>query len=90
MSQELNGVMQYDAWNKSNIVILTLASYFTNLPLVLLFINNLPKHLKFNNMQFRIVILLYNFMQVLNSMEKHPTKNEYFSKHILMTTIYLL
>jgi hypothetical protein len=31
-----------------------------------------------------------DFMQVLNSIWKHPTKNEYFSKHILFTTIYIL
>jgi hypothetical protein len=29
-------------------------------------------------------------MQVLNSTRKHYTKNEYFPKHILFTTIYLL
>jgi hypothetical protein len=32
----------------------------------------------------------YDFMQVLNSIEKHYTKNEYFPKHILFTTIYLI
>jgi hypothetical protein len=32
----------------------------------------------------------YDFMQVLNSIRKHPTKNEYFPKHILFTIIYLL
>jgi hypothetical protein len=29
-------------------------------------------------------------MQVLNIKRKHSTKNEYFPKHILFTTIYLL
>jgi hypothetical protein len=33
---------------------------------------------------------LYDFMQVLTSTRKPPTKNLYFSKHILFTTIYLL
>jgi hypothetical protein len=37
-----------------------------------------------------IQILLYDFMQVLNSIYKHPTKNEYFPKHILFSTIYLM
>jgi hypothetical protein len=32
----------------------------------------------------------YDFMQVLNSIRKHATKNEYFPKHILFTTIYIL
>jgi hypothetical protein len=31
-----------------------------------------------------------DFMQVLNSIRKHPTKDEYFPMHILFTTIYLL
>jgi hypothetical protein len=29
-------------------------------------------------------------MQVLNSIAKHYTKNEYFPKHILITAFYLL
>jgi hypothetical protein len=32
----------------------------------------------------------YDFIQVLYSIRKHLTKNEYFSKHILFSTIYLL
>jgi hypothetical protein len=31
-----------------------------------------------------------DFMQVLNIKRQYSTKNEYFSKHILFTTIYLL
>jgi hypothetical protein len=31
-----------------------------------------------------------DFIQVLNSISNHPTKNEYSSKHILVSTIYLL
>jgi hypothetical protein len=31
-----------------------------------------------------------NFMQVLYSIRKHGTKNEYFPMHILFTTIYSL
>jgi hypothetical protein len=34
--------------------------------------------------------MLSEFMQVLNSNRKHPTKNEYFPTHILFTTFYLL
>jgi hypothetical protein len=31
-----------------------------------------------------------DFIQVLNSIRKHYTKNEYFPKHILFITISLL
>jgi hypothetical protein len=41
-------------------------------------------------MQFKSLNMLYDFMQVLNSIRKHPTKNEYFSKRILFTTISIL
>jgi hypothetical protein len=33
---------------------------------------------------------LYDFIHVLYSIRKHYTKVEYFSKHILFITIYLL
>jgi hypothetical protein len=33
---------------------------------------------------------LTDFMQVLNIMRNHSTKNGYFPKNILFTTIYLL
>jgi hypothetical protein len=33
---------------------------------------------------------LYDFMNVINSIRKYFTKNEYFPMHILFTTIYLL
>jgi hypothetical protein len=33
---------------------------------------------------------LSDFMQVLNNIRKHPTKNKYFSEHILFSKIYLL
>jgi hypothetical protein len=36
------------------------------------------------------VIMLSDFMQVLNSVRKHSTKNEYFPMPILFTTIYLM
>jgi hypothetical protein len=36
------------------------------------------------------LINLCDFIQALNNNRKHPTKNEYFPKHILFTTIYLL
>jgi hypothetical protein len=34
--------------------------------------------------------MLFDFMQVLNSNRKHPTRNEYFPMHILFTTFYLM
>jgi hypothetical protein len=34
--------------------------------------------------------MLYEFMQVLNNIRKHSTKNEYFPMPILFTTIYLM
>jgi hypothetical protein len=36
------------------------------------------------------LIMLSNFMQVLNIKRKHYTKNEYVTKHVLFTAIYLL
>jgi hypothetical protein len=41
-------------------------------------------------MKSMILILLSDFMQVLHNIYKHLTKNKYFSKHIVFTTIYLL
>jgi hypothetical protein len=41
-------------------------------------------------MRFIHLIMLFDFIQVLNILRKHPTKNEYFCMHILFTTIYLL
>jgi hypothetical protein len=34
--------------------------------------------------------MLYDFIQVLINKRKHPTKDDYFSTHMLFTTIYLL
>jgi hypothetical protein len=34
--------------------------------------------------------MLFDFIQVLLSKRKHSTKDEYFPKYILFTTIYLL
>jgi hypothetical protein len=34
--------------------------------------------------------ILFDVMQVLNIIRKHPTKNENFPMHILFTKIYLL
>jgi hypothetical protein len=82
--------MQYDAWNRSKLIILTHKCYFTNLPLTFLFIYKLTMPYKFNNMQFMNLNMLSEFMQVLNINEKHYTKNEYFIKYILFTTFYLL
>jgi hypothetical protein len=41
-------------------------------------------------MRLMHLIMFYDFIQVLNSIKKHPTKNEYFSRHIIFTIIYLL
>jgi hypothetical protein len=41
-------------------------------------------------MRFIHLIMFSDFMQVLHIKRRHTTKNEYFSKHILFTTIYLL
>jgi hypothetical protein len=40
-------------------------------------------------MHFMNLNNFYDFMHVLNSIRKHPTKNEYFLMHILFTKIYL-
>jgi hypothetical protein len=32
----------------------------------------------------------FDFMEIQNSIRKHPSKNEYFTKHVLFSTIYLL
>jgi hypothetical protein len=34
--------------------------------------------------------MVYDFMQLLNINRKHPTKNEYFSRHDVFTIICLL
>jgi hypothetical protein len=34
--------------------------------------------------------MLYDFLLVLLSKRKKPTKNDYFTKHIIFTIIYLL
>jgi hypothetical protein len=34
--------------------------------------------------------MLFDFIQVLLSKQKHTTKDDYFSKYILFTIIYLL
>jgi hypothetical protein len=41
-------------------------------------------------MHYIHLILLYYFLLILNSAREHPTKNLYFSKHISISTIYLL
>jgi hypothetical protein len=41
-------------------------------------------------MRFMHLIMFPNFIQILNYIRKHPTKNDYFSTHIHFTTIYLL
>jgi hypothetical protein len=63
---------------------------FSNSSLVYSFINKSTRHWKINNMHFMSLTKVSVLMQVLNSTRKHYTKNEYFPKHILFTTIYLL
>jgi hypothetical protein len=41
-------------------------------------------------MHFVSVNKFYDFMQVISSIGEHPTKNEYFSMHILFSIIYLM
>jgi hypothetical protein len=36
------------------------------------------------------LIMLYNFIKVLNIKRRLPTKEEHFSEHILFTMIYFL
>jgi hypothetical protein len=36
------------------------------------------------------LIIIYDFMLVLNSIRNYYTNNEHFSKHTLFSTIYLL
>jgi hypothetical protein len=45
---------------------------------------------KINNMYNIYPILLYGFLQVLYSIKENYTKVEYFPRHILFITIYLL
>jgi hypothetical protein len=76
--------------NRSNLIKLTHTSYFTHLPLASLFINKLTNHWKFNNMHFMNLNMLYDIIHALNVNWNHPTKNEYFPKHIPFSTLYLL
>jgi hypothetical protein len=46
--------------------------------------------LKFNKKLFMNLTMLYDFMQVLNSIRSSLPRRTYFTKHILFTTIYLL
>jgi hypothetical protein len=41
-------------------------------------------------MQFMDLIMLSDFMHVLNNIRKHYTNNEYFYRHIPFIMIYLL
>jgi hypothetical protein len=41
-------------------------------------------------MRLALLTLFYDLIQVLHSIRKHPTKNEYFPMHTLFTTFYLL
>jgi hypothetical protein len=50
--------------------------------------NKLTMHERFNNMHFINLTILSDFIQVIYCIRKQPTKNEYFPKYILFTTIY--
>jgi predicted DNA-binding protein YlxM (UPF0122 family) len=39
-------------------------------------------------MRYMNLTMLFDFIQVLLSKRKHSTKDEYFPKYILFTTIY--
>jgi hypothetical protein len=54
------------------------------------FINYLTKHWEINNMRFKNLTRVYDFLQVLHIKRSHSTKNYYFPMHILFTIIYLL
>jgi hypothetical protein len=41
-------------------------------------------------MKIMALIILYDFMQVLNSTRRYYTSNEYFYRYIILSTIYLL
>jgi hypothetical protein len=44
-------------------------------------------HYFFNNMHLISLNKFSDFMQIPNSIRKHPTKDEYFRKHIIFCTI---
>jgi hypothetical protein len=50
----------------------------------------LTKHEKIYNMRFMILIMLYDFIHVLNIKRRLSTNDGHFSKYILFTMIYLL
>jgi hypothetical protein len=60
------------------------------LPLAFLVFNKLNTTLKFNNLRFTPLIMLSDFIQVLNSARDVYTKNYYFSMHALFTRNSLL
>jgi hypothetical protein len=68
---------------------ITHKGYFANLPLAFLFINKVTRHWKFNNIKFRILIMLFGFMQVLNHLKKHPTKNEHFQVYSIFYKLFI-
>jgi hypothetical protein len=79
-----------DATSNSQGIIMQ-RNYSTNYIYAFLFIKYLTKHLKtINNMRFINLIMLYDFIQVLNIKRRLSTKDEHFSKHILFTMIYFL
>jgi hypothetical protein len=71
------------------LLILTHKRYFANLFPSLSFINKANRNEKINRMHLMSLNMLSESIQVLNSIRKHPTKNECFPKHILFTTFLL-
>jgi hypothetical protein len=71
--------------NMSNLSILTLTIYFTNLPLPYLFNNKLTKHQKINNMKFMNLIMLFDFIRALHLKRSYSTKDYHF-----LLILYLL
>jgi hypothetical protein len=55
-----------------------------------LFLLKYPYLFYLASMQFMDLIMLSDFMQVLNNIRKHYTNNEYFYRHIPFIMIYLL
>jgi hypothetical protein len=69
---------------KSILIILIFTSNFTILPLAFLFTNKLTKHLKFNNMHFMNLNMLFDFIQV------YSAKGNILTKIIIFIRIFKL
>jgi hypothetical protein len=69
---------------------LILTSHLLIYPKHFYYFSNLIMAYKFNNMRFIYLIMLSDFIQVLNSAWKFYNKNQYFSNHKLFSTNSLL